>query len=146
MTFEQITSPAPVLDRPLKLAEREYWINQEDVQRAEAALDEDILFKWHWPVGTFDLRMSAWEIARFVLPHMASILPFFSHSPRVYVHFKALLDRLLYWPKEVTDEVVPWIRRVEHCEPDEILILHIRAHDLPPAPAHFVLGRAAGIL
>jgi hypothetical protein len=129
----------------LSTAEREYWINREDLERAEASHDEDIVFRWHWPRGTFDLRMSAWEIASFVLPHMASILPFFARHPRTYLHWQTLLDRLLRWPMEVIDEVVPWIRRVEHCEPDEILVLQIGARELPAAPVHFVMRQYPGI-
>jgi hypothetical protein len=139
MSIELLPSPAPVLNRPLNTAERDYWINRQELERANAT-NEPIVYRWHWPRGTFDLRMSAWEIAAFVLPHMASILPFFACYPRVYWHWQSLLNRLILWPKEVIDEVVPWVRRVEHCEADEILELNIGATELPAAPVHFVLG------
>ena len=73
---------------------------------------EPVLFRWHWPRGTFDARMSALELAEFVLPHMPSILPFLSYHPRAYAEFEAMLVVLATSPKSAIDEVVPWIKPV----------------------------------
>lgn len=102
--------------------------------------DSIVEFRWHWPRGTFDRRMSALEIAVFVMPHMPSILPLLSNHPRVHAEFAALLIRLATWPKQVLDEVLPWIRRLDYTEEDEILLLHLGAKELPVGPVHFVLG------
>ncbi len=99
--------------------------------------DDTIVFRWHWPRGTFDYRMSALEIATFVLPHMPSILPFFHNYPDVYAEFSAMLQRLITWPAQVLDEVTPWIRRLEYTEEDEILELNLRARKLPPKTEYF---------
>lgn len=107
---------------------------QEYHHRAEITYDGQptVRFAWHWPRGTFDKRMSALEIAAFVLPHMPSILPFFSGHPQVHAEFQAMLNRLTTWPVQVLDEVVPWIRRLDYTEEDEILQLDVGAKALPP--------------
>lgn len=53
-----------------------------------------IIFKWHWPRGTFSKRMSAYEIAEFILPHMPNIVPLLSGHPRVQSEFKIILSLL----------------------------------------------------
>jgi hypothetical protein len=103
---------------------------------------DTVVFKWHWPRGTFDRRMSALEIANFVLPHMGAILDrgILQDHPKVQAEFAVLLNRLALWPQQVLDEVVPWIRRLDFTEEDEILLLDLGAKQLPPEPVHFVLG------
>jgi hypothetical protein len=54
--------------------------------------------------------------------------------------WSVFLQRLVSWPDHVIDEVVPWIRRIERCEDDEILELDLGAWKLPPAPVPFVMG------
>lgn len=107
---------------------------QEYHHRAEITYDgtPTVRFAWHWPRGTFDKRMSALEIAAFVLPHMHALLPFFTNHPQVHAEFQAMLNRLVSWPVQVLDEVVPWIRRLDYTEEDEILQLDVGAKEVPP--------------
>lgn len=107
--------------------------------RVQYDASEKILFRWHWPRGTFDPRMSALELAAFVLPHMPSILPFFSEHPRVQAAWRLLLDRLVSWPVQVLDEVVPWIKGLTRTEEDDIVELDLGAVLVPAGPSHFVL-------
>lgn len=55
-----------------------------------------ITFKWHWPKGTFDKRMSAYDIAEFILPDMVQILRcgFLNSRPRVRAEFAEMLHKL----------------------------------------------------
>jgi len=103
---------------------------------------ETVCFRWHWPRGTFDRRMSALEIAQFIMPHMPSILPLLSDHPQVHREFETLMYRLILWPQQVLDEVKPWIRRVEHQEEeDEILVLDLGAKEPPKdLRLHFDMG------
>ncbi len=128
---------------------------------------EAVTFRWHWPVGTFRRRMSALEIAALVLPHMPSITGLLSMYPRAQKQFAAMLvklatpeilarianidglvpgteiyDRVERQRKEAIDHVVPWIRRVERCEEDEILELNIGATQVPSGPIFNTFRRA----
>lgn len=113
---------------------------QELYHRAEIEFDnsDDIVFNWHWPRGTFDRRMSGLEIAAFIMPHMAHILPHFKTYPKVYIEWQALLNRLTQWPVEALDEVLPWIRRLDFNEEDEILQLNLHSHTVAPKTMFFV--------
>lgn len=62
---------------------------------------------------------------------MPSILPHLAHTPRVYMHFEALLIKLATSPKEILDEVAGWIRPVLRTEDDDIIELNIKALDAP---------------
>jgi hypothetical protein len=103
-----------------------------------------VVFRWHWPRGTFDERMSALEIAAFILPHMPHVLPYLSECPRVYSEFEALLNRLVSLPAAALDEVLPWIKTVcrsRRVEEDDVIELELGARaSVVPAPAHFVLA------
>ena len=98
-----------------------------------------ITFKWHWPRGTFDKRMSAVELATFVMPHMPSVLPFLSEHPRVYQEFQAMLIRLATWPQAELDRLTTWIKPVVRTEEDDIVFMQINCI-VPQAigPTYFV--------
>lgn len=98
-----------------------------------------ITFHWHWPRKTFDRRMSALELATFVLPHMPSIVPLLGGHPRVQAEFQAMLVRLATWPKETLDELATWIKPVVRTEEDDLIELQI--HSKVPqliGPTYFV--------
>lgn len=88
-----------------------------------------VVFKWHWPRGTFDKRMSAYEIAAFLMPHMPSILPLLDkqNHPRVYAEFEAMLLMLATSPLSAIDRVLPWIQPVLRTEEDELIVLNLFA-------------------
>ncbi len=108
---------------------------------------DTVQFRWHWPRGTFDRRMSALEIAAFIVPHMSAILScnLFGGHPKIQTEWAALLERFVTWPAQVLDEVKPWVRRIDHNEADEILLLDLGAKE-PPKDAclHFDLGGGGG--
>lgn len=101
---------------------------------------EKIIFKWHFPRGTFEKRMSAYEIATFLMPHMPSVATFF--NGRVRAEFDAMLVTLATSPKLALDQVLPWIKPVIRTEDDDIIELSITAlHD--EAPKYFQLPSLA---
>jgi hypothetical protein len=83
------------------------------------------VFRWHWPRGTFEKRMSAYEIAAFILPHMPSVATFF--TGRIRAEFDAMLVVLATSPKTAIDEVLPWIKPVIRTEDDDIIELCVGA-------------------
>lgn len=99
--------------------------------RAEVAPDDGkpVTFRWHWPRGTFDKRMSAYELASFVLPHMGAIvgMGLLKHHPRVEAEFRAMLTQLATQPKAVLDRLLPWIKPVVRNEQDDIIEMAITA-------------------
>lgn len=86
-----------------------------------------ITFKWHFPRGTFDKRMSAREIAPFVIQQMQSILAhgLFETQPRAAAEFQAMLFKLALTPLEALDELCSWIRPLIGEEPDDIIYLSL---------------------
>lgn len=92
-----------------------------------------VTFQWHWPRGTFDARMSALELAEFLMPHMPHVLPFFVGHPRVYAQFEAMMIRFATWPKEALDELATWVKPVVRTGEDDLIELAI--HNLQPQPA-----------
>jgi hypothetical protein len=98
-----------------------------------------ITFNWHWPRGTFDPRMSALELATFVLPHMPAILPFLASYPRVQAEFAAMLVRIATWPKEELDRLATWIKPVVRTSDDDLIQMSITCREEQPAgPTYFV--------
>lgn len=95
-----------------------------------------IVFKWHWPRGTFEKRMSACEIATFLMPHMPSVATFF--TGRVRTEFDAMLTTLITSPKTAIDQVLPWIKPVLKTEEDDIIELSIGALHVEEAPKIFI--------
>ena len=88
-----------------------------------------ITFKWHWPRGTFDKRMSALEIGAFLLPHMPFIGKYIENEryPRIHAEFEAMLVMLATSPREALDEVLPWIQPVKYTEEDELVVMSLFA-------------------
>ncbi len=104
---------------------------------------EPITFRWVFTRGMLQPRMSGYELAQFVIGHMPSILPFFSHHPRVYAEFKKMLELIITTPKEVLDTIVPWIRAVTREGPDDVI--HMSLFDKTvqaDGPKFFVMGDA----
>lgn len=92
------------------------------------------IFRWHWPRGTFEPRMSAYEIAAFLLPHMGAIVGFLPKENRIQDEFSAMLVMLATRPREILDRIVPWIKPCIGQEPDDIIELHINAIQIEDAP------------
>lgn len=98
-----------------------------------------IVFKWHFPRGTFERRMSAYELAEFVLPHMPSISPLLSHHPRIKAEWDAMLAMLITQPRLVIDQVASWIKPVLRTQEADIIELCLFADKIDEAPrAYFV--------
>ncbi len=120
-------------------------ITQQYQHRAEIdakqsiASNDPILFKWHWPRGTLAQRMSALELATFLLPHMPCVLPLLSDHPNIYLDFQNLLLRLTTWPKQIIDEVVPWIKSVTRTSDHDVIELAIGGKFVQAGPTYFVL-------
>lgn len=76
-------------------------------------------FRWHWPAGTFAPRMSAFELAQFILPHMPHVSPFLAHHPLIRAEFDAVFVLLATNPRAAVDRVLPWIRSVVREADDE---------------------------
>ena len=113
-------------------------LNHKTFVKYDGLDDGPVVFKWHWPRGTFAKRMSALEIAGFLMPHMPHIVPLLSDHPRVQAEFRALLVRLATWPAAVLDEVVPWIKSVTRAEEDEIIELNLFSREaVPSGPLYF---------
>lgn len=123
----------------MNAAQKDYWHH-----RATVAFDgrpdwEPVLFRWHWPRGVLDKRMSALEIAAFLMPHLPSVVPLMADHPQAQAELQAILIRFVTWPQSVLDEVHGWIRNVIHGEEDDIVELSIGGKLLTPAgPRYFV--------
>lgn len=96
-------------------------------------------FTWHFPRGTFEPRMSAYEIAAFLLPHMPSIVPLL-RDHGVQHDFKEMYLRLATSPREVIDEILPWIKTVIHEDENDLVVLEITATDPQEASRKFYDG------
>lgn len=90
-------------------------------------------FRWHWPRGTFDKRMSALELSSFVITHMPAVL--FYLEGRAKEQFALLLQKITQTPPEKLDEVVPWIRSLIKTSDDDMIIMSLDAKELPPEAA-----------
>lgn len=116
----------------------------DPVYNHRAAVEDDggpITFQWHWPRGTFAPRMSALEIATFVMPHMPYIVPLLSGYPRVQSEFTAMLIRLATWPKEELDRLATWIKPVVRTQEDDLIHMEIGCQTMQPVgPTYFVGG------
>lgn len=95
--------------------------------RIPADNGEEITFRWHLPRGTLRHRMSAMELAEFLVPHMPSVLPLFSNHPRVYAEWQVMLLMLVTQPKEVIDRLVPWMKSVTRTADSDIVEMNLHA-------------------
>lgn len=97
-----------------------------------------ITFRWHFPRGVLDRRMSAWELAPFLMSHMPAIVPLLSYQPRTQAEFQALLLRFATWGQAALDELVPWVKTIIHGEEDDIVVLELHGKTPPPVgPTYF---------
>lgn len=99
------------------------------VAARDAVPGEEVIFRWHWPRGTFDERMSALEIAAIVIKQMPAICGQLSIWPETHIQFQALLNRIIQWPAEALNEVVPWIRSVVRHRDGDYVELSLFAKD-----------------
>lgn len=117
--------------RLLQLRQTRETLDGDTGRKHSANIDDDdggqITFHWHWPRGTFDKHMSAYEIAAFVLPHMPSIAGLFSDHPRIRAEFEAMLVVLATHPRTAIDQIVPWIKPVVRTSDFDILELCMTA-------------------
>lgn len=82
-----------------------------------------ISFKWHFPRGMLSKNMSGYELAEFVLKHMAAVIGMglIKDHPRVEKEFEAMFVKLATSPKEVLDNLLSWIRVEWRKEEDDII-------------------------
>ena len=107
-------------------------------------------FDVHFKRGTLRPRMSALELAEFMLPHMPAILPFL-RGERVRQDWLTLLTMLANlttrgWQaksKEAIDHLVPWIRSMTRTQEADIIHLELGAQFEQRSPSWFVLGGAS---
>jgi hypothetical protein len=89
-----------------------------------------ISFKWHFKRGTLESRMSAFELAGFVLKEMPYIAGLLSDHPRAKQEFEMLTILLASTPEKALNKLVPWIRSITHTEYDDII--HLSLFDKTP--------------
>src|SRR5437762_13932954 len=87
----------------------------------------EISFVFHFPRGTLAPRMSALELAAFVLQHIVAICAqgFLDHRPRMKAEFEAMGVLLATKPKSATDQLLPWIRSITRREEDDLIRLSL---------------------
>ena len=76
-------------------------------------------FRWHFPSGALKPRMSARELADFLLGHMPYIVPLLANHQQVQAEFHAMLVLLVTGTEEQTVRLLPWIRSVCRQEDDD---------------------------
>lgn len=126
-------------DKELECARAQHRVNVQGYED----LNSKIRFQWHFPVGTFDPRMSGWEIADFLLGHFPYVLPFMSPYPRVYSEFQAMMHMIILSPRDVIDRVLSWIKPVldPAKELDDLIVLELFAEpEEYKYPKHFDCG------
>ena len=105
--------------------------------RAKVPVDDGSLisFKWHFPRGTLEPRMSGFELATLVLSHMPAIIPLL--QGRMQQEFQAMLVLLATSPKTATHRLLPWIRSVIKTQDDDII--HLSLFDTNPQDEKVIL-------
>ena len=98
------------------------------------------VFRWHWPRGTFRPRMSAYEIAEFVLPHMQAIIGMglLGGNPDIEAEFDAIRLLLAASPKSAIDRLLPWIKSFTRNEEDDVIEMRLDAVGIETGPTYFV--------
>lgn len=114
-------------------------VTHRAVVRNDAAWNDAVTYNWHWPKGTFDKRMSAREIAPFIIGHMPSIVPLLSDHPNIQAQFQALLVRLATWPQDALDELATWIKPRIGVGEDDLIELNLFSKEPQPVGKSFFL-------
>ena len=93
-----------------------------------------ISFKWHFERGILKPRMSGYELAGFIIDHMASVLSLglLAGHERIQREFEAMLVVLATSKREAIDKLLPWIRTIYQEEEDDII--HMSLFDKTPIP------------
>lgn len=100
-----------------------------------------ISFRWHFPRGTLDPRMSAYDLAGFLLEHMPFIIPLLQPHLRVQEEFRAMYVLLATQPKLATDRLLPWIKSItRHADDDEVVLSLFDQTPQTPGPLYFDFG------
>ncbi len=132
----------------------EHWTHRVDIHDDGS---DHVRFCWHFQRGLLNRRMSALELASFILHHMGPILGLLTPNPneppgrmrqlhwQVYTEFLALYYRLLQWPETVLAEVVPWLRTLPDAEEDSLIEMNLGAKEIQIGPSHFVLGSPVAV-
>lgn len=88
---------------------------------------DQITVRWHLPRGALQPRMSAYELAEILVPHMVAVLPVFSDHPRVYAEWQAMLLMLVTQPRATIDRLVPWMKSVTRTSDNDIIEMNLNA-------------------
>lgn len=94
---------------------------------------DDHVFLWHFPRGTLEPRMSAYELGLVLLPKMPGVVQFLPDG-RIREEFIAILMNLATNPKSVLDEILPWIKPVVRTEESDVIEMCITAKHVDEAP------------
>lgn len=105
----------------------------------KASQGDDLVIKWHWPRGTFDARMSAYEMALILVPHMTFISPYIQDKV-IREEFDAMLVLLATSPRRIIDEILPWIRPTIRTDDNDIVVLQLSNKFIDPAPKKIYFG------
>lgn len=108
------------------------WKYRAEVR--ERAGSDDTLFRFHFPTGLLSKRMSARELAIFLLPHMPSMVYLFNDRPGLQAEFVALVNRIANAPDEVVSWAVPTLRQEE----DDIITVALGRQTVQAGPTWFV--------
>lgn len=102
-----------------------------------------IVFNWHFSRGMLAPRMSAYELAEFVLGHMPAILALglLNSQPRVEAEFRHMMVLLATSKREVIDRLVPWIKSVTRKADDDVIQMELYSREEQPSgPAYFIIN------
>lgn len=138
-----------LLDALNKIAPSEEKILVEQWHyRAERPIDDgedEHVFRFHFPRGTLAKRMSAYELATFLMPHLEPIIPLLGFDPLNQAHFIELTRRFATCPTlAALDEVLNWVQSVTRAETDDIIVLNTSPkYNSPAGPKYFVLSDGA---
>lgn len=92
---------------------------------------DDHVFRFMFPRGTLEPRMSAMELSAFLLPHLPHIIPLLSKYLHIQFDLKRMYEKLATSPKEVLDEILPWIQPAVREAESDVIIMRIKATHVP---------------
>lgn len=102
-------------------------ITTPNTYKANIPLDDGkpINFRFHFPRGTLQERMTGYELGLFILKHMQGMLAQGLLTGRAKTEFEAMFLMLATNPKAATHKLFPWIRSVTKTEHDDIIQLSL---------------------